>query len=174
MVLRKEKNNKLAIRPSERKNELTNMRPVDLWSEMDRMFDNFRTNFDDLFWPWSSRTQPLTTLTQRRTPPMDVADMGDRYEMRLEMPGIPKEDINIEVTPNSIEISAQHDETKEDNDKNWLRKECYSTSFYRSLELPEELKTDHIDAELKEGVLILKLPKKEPTSTHKPVKIQIK
>ena len=94
--------------------------------------------------------------------------------MRLEMPGIPKDDINIEVTPTSIEVSAQHDESKEDKDKNWLRRERSSIGFYRSLELPEELKTDDVNAELKDGILTIKLPKVEPKPEHKPKKVQIK
>jgi HSP20 family protein len=141
---------------------------------MDRMFDNFRTDFNELVWPWAERTQPSIALNQRRTPPMDIADMGDRYEMHLEMPGIPKDDINIEVTPNGVEISAEHDESKEEKDKNWLRRERSNMTFYRSFELPEELKTDNIDAELRDGILKLTLPKVEPKPEHKPKKIKIK
>jgi len=174
MVIRKKKEDKLAIKPSEPRGEITSMRPFDLWSEIDRMFDNFRTDFDELFWPWGQRTYPVTAMTKRRTPPIDVADFGDRYEMHLEIPGIPKDDINIEVTQNTIEISAKHEETKEEKDKNWLRRERSSMSFYRSFELPEELKTDNIDAELKEGILTLKLPKVKPRPEDKPKKIKIK
>jgi HSP20 family molecular chaperone IbpA len=82
MALRKDKDNKIAVRPSERKQDITERRPLDLWSEMDQMFDNFRSSFDDLFWPLSYR-QPNTSLMQRRTPPMDIADTGDQYEMRV-------------------------------------------------------------------------------------------
>ncbi len=174
MAIRKGKENKLTVRPSENKGEISSMRPHDLWSEMDRLFDSFRTDFDDLFWPFNTRTTAMTQMTQRRTPPMDVADMGDCYEMRLEMPGIPKDDINIQVTSNSIEISAKHEENKEDKDKNWLRRERSSTSFYRALELPEELKTDNVDAEFSDGILTVKLPKVEPKPEHKPKKVKIK
>jgi HSP20 family protein len=173
MAIKRKKDNKLAIRPSEDRKEITSMRPFDLWSEMDRMFDSFRSGFEDLFWPWDERTTP-TALNQRRTPPMDIADLGDHYEMRLEMPGIPKDNINIEVTPNTIEISAQYGESKEDKDKNWLRRERTSMNFYRALEVLEELKTENVDAELKEGVLTLKLPKVEPKKLDKPKKIKIK
>lgn len=174
MAIRKEKENKIAVRPSRDKGEITTRRPYDLWSEMDNMFDSFRSQFDDLFWPWGTRSTPFTTMAERRRPPMDVADMGDRYEMHLEMPGIPKDSINIEVTQNAVEISAQYEDSKEDKDKNWLRKERSSMSFYRALEFPEELKTDNVDAELKNGILTLKLPKVEPKPEHKPKKVQIK
>jgi len=174
MPLRKDKKNALTVRPSDESVAMTSKRPVDLWSEMDRMFENFRTEFDGLFWPWGQRTQPVTTMIEKRTPPMDIADLGDHYEMKLEMPGIPKDKINIEVTPNSIEVKADHDENKEEKGKNWLRRERHSMSFYRALELPEELKTDNIDAELRNGILHLTLPKMDPKPEQRAKKITIK
>lgn len=173
MVLKKDKENKITVRPQERKGELTTRRPTDLWSEMDQIFDNFRSSFDDLFWPLGYKQHSMPMI-QRRTPPMDIADMGDRYEMRLEMPGIPKDNVDIEVTPNGVEISAQYNETKEETDKQWLRRERSSMNFYRSFEVPEELKTDNVNAELKDGVLTLKLPKMEPKPEYKPKKIPVK
>jgi len=173
MVIRKRKEDKLIERPIEGRGGITIRRPFDLWADFDRIFDRFRTEFDELLWPWS-RTEPVTTMTTSRTPLLDVADLGDRYEMRVEMPGIPKEEINIEVTPTGVEISAEHDESKEDRNKNWLRKERRSMSFYRSLELPEELKTNDVEAELKDGVLTVILPKVEPKPEHKPKKVKIK
>lgn len=174
MALKKDKKDKLAVRPSDEKSEITTMRPVDLWSEMDRMFDSFRNNFDELFWPWGNRTQTLSPLTSHRTPPMDIADLGDHYEMKVEMPGIPKDNVDIQVTANTVEIKADCGDVKEEKGKNWLRRECSGMSFYRALELPEELQTEKVDAELKHGILTLKLPKMEPKPKYKPKKVQIK
>jgi HSP20 family protein len=173
MAIRKEKKDKMIVRPKE-KADITTRRPYDLWTDMDRLFDSFRSDFDDLFWPWGTRSGPLATMTQLRTPPMDIADMGDHYEMRLEMPGIPKDKINIEVTPNGVEIKADYNDSKEEKGKNWLRRECSNMSFYRTLELPEELKTDKVEAELKDGVLTVNLPKVKPRPEHKAKKVQIK
>jgi HSP20 family protein len=170
-IIKKDKDNKIAVTPSDQKHEITPMRPYDLWSEMDRMFDSFRSNFDSLFWPWEHRGQQWA---QHRTPPMDVADLGDHYMLRLEMPGIPKDDINIEVTANSIEVSATHDETTEEKEKNYLRRERSNARFYRALELPEELNIDNVNAELKDGVLKISLPKIEPRPEQRPKKITIK
>lgn len=172
MVIKKEKKNKLAIRPRE-KNEIEARRPSDLWSDIDRLFDSFKSDFDDLFWPWGHR-EMINTSSLTRTPSMDVCDMGNHYEMRVEMPGIPKENINIEVTPNRIEVEAKCRENKQENNKNWLRKECSGVSYYRSIELPEELKTDDVEAELKDGILMINLPKAAPKPECKSKKIQIK
>jgi len=169
MAIRKNKKNKLAVRDKENES-IEPRRPYDLWSDFDRLFDQFRTSFDDLLWKPTTDMMPIS----QRTPLMDLEDHGDKYEMCVEMPGIPKEDINIEVTPNAIEISAEHEESNEDKDKNFLRRERSTTSFYRSLELPEELKTDNIDAELVDGILKITLPKLEPTKKKKSKKVKIK
>ena len=173
MALRKEKKNKLAIKPTKKVDDITVRRPYDLWVDMDRMFDDFRTQFNDLLVPWSQRNE-LATYAMDRTPLMDIADLGDKYEMHVEMPGIPKEDISIDVTPDSIEICAEQEESKEDKDKNWLRRERSSMSFYRSLELPEQIKSDNVDAEFKDGILTVMLPKVEPKPKHKASKVKIK
>jgi HSP20 family protein len=172
MPLRKDKKNKIIEKPT-RKGEIQPRRPYDIWRDMDSLFDTFRTDFDDIFWPWSG-TRGLTTYAPDRTPPLDVADMGDHYEMRLEVPGIPKENIDIQVSQNGIEIKAQCQETSEEKGKNWLRRECTGTSFYRSVELPEELRTQDVDAELKNGILLVVIPKVEPRPESKPTKVKIK
>lgn len=172
MSIIKDKKNKMIEKPRE-KGELEIRRPYDLWRDMDSLFDSFRTDFDDLFWPWT-RTSGLTPYMQDRTPPMNVADLGDHYEMRLEVPGIPKDNIEIQVKENGIEIKAECNKSNEEKGKNWLRQECSGTSFYRAVELPEGLKTDDVDAELKDGVLTVRLPKLDPKPEFEPKKVKIK
>lgn len=173
MTIRKKKEKKDAIKPYVGKAEITTRRPYDLWSDFDRMFEDFRTGFDNLFWPLKHR-QTLNVYNENRVPPLDVADHGDNYEIQIEVPGVPKEDINIEVTPNGVEISAEHENIQEEKEKGWLRHERSNVSFYRCLELPEELKTDGVEAELKDGILTLTLPKVKPKPEYKTTKVKIK
>ena len=172
MVMRRKKENKIDIHPVERSRIFPPIRPLDLWTEMDRLFDEFRASFDDLLWPLRS-TDEETSL-YKRTPLVDVADLADKYEVRMELPGVPKDDVNIEVNPAGIEISVDHREDREDRGKHWLRRERSSMNFYRNLEFPEEIKTDEVDAELKDGVLTVRLPKVEPTPKRKTKKVKIK
>jgi len=170
MVLKKGKKEKLAIFPKQRTG-IVARRPYDFWMDIDRPVDRLRQNFDEFFWgPGTS----FLTLPDYRTPFMDVVDLGDKYEMHVEMPGIKKEGINIEVTPTMVEICAEHKETSEDKGKNWLRQERSSMDFYRCLELPEDLKTGNVEAELKDGVLTLSLPKAEPKARFETMKVKIK
>ncbi len=158
------------IVPMSERGDVTTKKPYDLWMDLDRLFDQFRASFDEVFWPFGRRrgaengSFPLT----------DVADLGDRYEMYVEMPGIPKDSITVEVSSNTIEISARHEESKEEKDKNWLRRERSNVSFYRSFEFPEQVKTDSVEAELKDGILRITLPKVEPKPIQKARKIAIK
>jgi HSP20 family protein len=172
MSIIKDKKNKLALRPTEKKGEITQRRPTDLWSDMDQLFDRFRSNLDSLF--WESPNSMISPFYDTRTPTMDVADLGNRYEIYFEMPGISKDNVEIQVTPNAVEIKAINEANKEEKQKNWLRRERNSTSFYRHLELPEELKTDSVEAEMKDGMLIIKLPKVEPKPEYKATKVKIK
>ena len=146
--------------------------PRELLTDFDRLFDQFRTNFEDLF--WYPRGSMIAPTLRTRTPPSDVVDWGDKYELKVEMPGVPKENIDITVTPNEIEIAAENKTEAEEKGKNWLRRERSSMSFYRNFMLPEELRTDKADAELKDGVLTLSLPKMEPKPHHTPKKINIR
>lgn len=170
MPAKKGKKGKLAIIPKQ-KAEVIAQRPYELWSDMDQLFNRLRTNVDELF--WGPRTN-LMTIPEYQMPLTDVVDLGDKYEMHVEMPGIKKEDICIEVNPTTVEISAEHEETSEDKGKNWLRQERSSMDFYRSFQVPETLKTGKVEAELKDGILTLVLPKAEPKPKYETTKVKIK
>ena len=174
MVKRKEKRNKISVRPADEERKPVLFNGGNLLSEVDRMFDEFRSGFDDLLWPWRHHREYDVPLVERRTPPLDVIDRGDRYEMTVEMPGVLKDEVNIEVDPGTIEISAEHQENSEDTDKNWLRRERRCMSFYRALEFPEEVRVDDVDAEFKDGILQVSLPKSKPQPGPKPRKVKVK
>jgi len=170
MEPKKRKKEKLAVIPKQRRG-LRTRRPRDYWIDFERPFDRLDRYIDEFFWPPEAN---LMTLPDYRTPVMDVVDLGDKFEIHVEMPGIKKEEINIDVTPTAVEIRAEHKETKEDKGKNWLRQERSDMDFYRYLELPEELKIGRVEAELKDGILTLSLPKAEPKKRFESATVKIK
>lgn len=172
MKIGKKGKDKIIPRKNEGKDEIFERTPTDVWTDMDHWFDQLRSDFQHLF--WNPGFYPRETSEWMQTPAVDVSDQGDAFEMQVELPGISKDDINIEVTPRGVEISAKHDESSEDSGKNWLRKERTAASFYRCFELPEELNTEDVEAEMDNGVLSITLPKKEPTPKQKPRKVKIK
>lgn len=161
----------LRDKDNEKKGEIVERRmPSDVLVDIDDLFDQFKVSFEDMF----RYPHPRSIVSENRIPPMDVVDLDDSYEINAELPGITKENINIEITSNSVEISGKEDDIKEEKDKNWVRHERISTSFYRFFDLPEEIKTDGAEAKMNNGVLILTLPKVKPKPKIESTKLKIK
>jgi HSP20 family protein len=76
-------------------------------------------------------------------------------------PGLKKEDFKIEVEDKVITISSEKEERKEEKEEKFTRKEYSCSSFSRSFTLPEDVKMDSIEARYEDGVLKIRLPRKE-------------
>ena len=98
---------------------------------------------------------------------VDVRETDDAYVIDAEMPGVEKEDIDIGVHDRQLTITASVDETNEqkDDDGRYLRRERRSGSFRRSFSL-DDIKAEDIRAEMKNGVLTIRCPKKSPGPTR--------
>ena len=131
----------------------------DPFDEMDKMFENI----------WGSGLERAVSMKT------DVLDKGDHYELDAELPGFNKEDINIELKDDVLTISASHSEDKDEKDKEgkYVRRERRSASYSRSFTV-ENLQPEDIDAEYKNGILQLKLPKKEAVKHEEAKRIEVK
>ncbi len=94
-------------------------------------------------------------------PSVNVIESKDEYKLSLAVPGMSKDDFNIDVNNSMITISCEKEENKEEKEKNYTRKEYNYSSFSRSFQLPEEVNKEKIDARYEDGVLKVSLPKKE-------------
>ena len=88
----------------------------------------------------------------------DIYDNGDEYVIEAELAGFAKEDIDVQINEDRLTISAKKDETVEDKNANYIRKERRSGLLTRSFIL-DNVKRDEIKAEFKDGILKLNLPK---------------
>jgi len=140
------------------------------WSNMDRAFDNFRRDLEKSL---ASFPAIPTLFPNIKSMSCDIIDEGDKYLIKLEMPGVKKEEINLNVSDNSIEISAQHKEEEEEKKKNYLRKERSEISYYRTLPLPEKVLSDKTQAKLTDGILNVTIPKAVPTPKPKKSSIPV-
>lgn len=92
---------------------------------------------------------------------IDVKDEKDKYVIEAELPGVKKEDINIDIDNGVLTLSTQSNEEKnEENDKYVYRERCYG-SVSRSFAL-DNIDDEKINATYKNGILTIDLPKKEP------------
>ncbi len=152
MIRRKEKKSDAEIVP---KDYWTT--PMALMHDMDRLFDEFRSEWESTFLPPRHLAADLV-----RQPLVDLSDNGKEYVVKAEVPGIDKDDLDIQVTENSIEISAETKREEKEEKTGYVRRERRYSSFYRSIPLPDAIVTDKAEADLKEGILTVKLPKAEP------------
>jgi HSP20 family protein len=143
----------------------------------DDIFEGFRKDMEDaLFFPrWNflDRRNELVSDLETRLPLCDMEDLGDKYEVTLEAPGIPKDKINVKAGNNYIDISGENEKKIEEKRKNYLYNERSYSSLRRRISTPEEIDPSKIDAKMENGVLLIQVPKKTPTKTEE-TKVQIK
>ena len=146
---------------------------------MDDIFDTFRRDVEDMMMPWSSSSSlwdwrfPSLPTTEDdiedqitvRMPIFDMVDKEDRYELKIELPGIEKEKVKVKATKESLEISGEQskEEESEDNRRRFLYNERSYNSFYRKIPIPEEIVSSKVRAKMSNGIVHIELPKKNPT-----------
>jgi len=141
------------------------------WPDIDKIFDNFRKDFERAF---SSFPTFAPISVPKLSPTIcDLEDEGSRFVAKVDLPGVNKKDIELNITENSVEISAEHKEEAEEKKKNYLRKERSEVSYYRTLPLPEKIVPDKVRAKLTDGTLNITLPKSKPTPKPKKKSVTI-
>ena len=96
-----------------------------------------------------------------RIPAVNISESADSFSIELAAPGLQKSDFKINVDKNMISISVEKKEQCEAEDKLFSKKEVSYTSFTRSFSLPETVDYSQIDASYTDGVLAVKVAKKE-------------
>jgi HSP20 family protein len=140
--------------------------PSDLYQAFDDTFERFRDDFEGLLFP-STWPSPLSLMPETRVPAMDLEDREKDYLLKAEMPGFKKENIEIEVEDNFIAITGEVGWKYDKKEHEYICKERACKTFYRIVDLPEDIKVDEVTANLSEGVLEITLPKKTPKQKRK-------
>ena len=117
------------------------------------VFDNL---FDDFFTTYSQGTSSVMKT--------DIVEKDGNYELSIEMPGVKKEDIQMELKDGYLNVTASHNTDKEDKDKEGriIRKERVSGSYSRSFYVGEDIHTEDVKASFNNGELIVTVPKEAP------------
>ncbi len=154
-----------------------------IWDEMRRMQVEMNNIFSRFFGnepfskPEGLLEGPGKSLAESnfRQPLADFIDKGNEVVAKIEMPGVDKKDIEINVTEDGIEIKAENkDEYREEDKKKGrfsIERSC--SGFYRYFTLPKGADTEKIEATCKNGILELRIPKKEGHKT-KTKRIEVK
>jgi HSP20 family protein len=124
-----------------------------------------RANIDDIFDDFFSGPEhqlPYSLLSRKVQdfyPQLDVSETNDYYRLDLDLAGVDKKNIDIKIDNNVLTIKGKKDLDKEHQDSNFYTRERFHGDFQRSLSLPAGVDTDSVDADFKDGVLRIKLPK---------------
>lgn len=122
--------------------------------------------FDDVFRPFGEERASLWN------PRVDFSETDDAYLIHADLPGVEKEDIDINVKDGTLSFSGERRQevTETDEKRNYLRAERAVGRFYRSFSLPSTVDVDAIEAKVEDGVLNVRVPKAEEV---KPRKIEV-
>jgi HSP20 family protein len=105
-------------------------------------------------------------------PPVDIYEDANRLVLKLEVPGIPQEDLQINVENQTLTVKGERKLVKDEKEENFHRIERRYGSFVRSFTLPATIETDSAQANYENGVLSIALQKKE-AAKPKQLKIEI-
>ena len=111
-------------------------------------------NFDSLF-PEYIFTEDLDKLTI----PVEIKEKDNEYQVKAELPGVKKEDLDIDIDKNHIIINAKKEEDKEENTKSYRKSEFRYGEFSRSVYFPMDIDVEKTNAKLEHGILNITAPK---------------
>ncbi len=138
---------------------------LSLRDAMDRLFD-------ESFWaPFGVAEKSLREM-ERFMPKVDISETDTEVKVRADIPGIDPQDLNIEVTEDTLTLSGKSERTEEEKKENYYRLERQSGEFFRELMLPCKIDTDKVDASAKNGVVTITL-QKQPSEQKKKVKVKV-
>jgi HSP20 family protein len=136
--------------------------------------ERFPAMFDDFFKPWrewfDGGWERVATM-----PSVNVSEDENAYKITLAAPGLKKEDFKVNVEGDLITISSEKSSSKEEKEDKYTRKEYNYTSFSRTFTLPENIKSEKIEARYENGELMISLPKlvlENKATAHKKIEIK--
>lgn len=141
------------------------------FSEFDRVFENFRRDMEKSFLSFPRLN--LSSLPKLQETACDVVDEGNQLRVKIDMPGVKKNEIRLNVTEDAIDIHAEHKEESESKKKNYLQKERSEAYYDRIVPLRSKILPDKVKSKLSDGVLEIVLPKSKPTAIKKKHSVKI-
>lgn len=126
--------------------------------------------FSDFTRPATGESESLNSGSF--VPPVDIYEDAQKLTLRLEVPGIKPDDVDIRVENNTLSVKGERKFSSEEKEENFHRIERRFGSFVRSFTLPQTVNTEAVTANYEHGVLSIELPKK-PEAKPKQIKVAI-
>jgi HSP20 family protein len=103
---------------------------------------------------------------------VDLTDRGEEYEVTVDVPGFDRSEIDARVSDHTLTITASHDDSTEESEENYLRRERSHRTLQRTIRLPEAADPEAVRAQLRNGVLTVAIAKQEPSEAAREVEIE--
>ncbi len=124
------------------------------WYDLDRFFGDF-----------------ATSAVSTAVPAIDAVETGDGYVLKMDIPGVKASDLQISVEGDTVYVAGERKAESEEKTENYVRRERSTGKFSRTVTLPYQVETGKVEAQVKDGVLTLTLPKRD---ADKPRKVEVK
>lgn len=129
---------------------------------MDRSFEDFYNVIDDFFNDSFTPARAMESASFK----VDIEDRDDSYAITAELPGFDKDDIEITLSDGKLRISAEKEESEEEEKKNFIHRERKVSAMSRTMYF-EDIDPENLKASLDQGVLEIIVPKKEQDVSKK-------
>ena len=131
------------------------------YTDLFDMYNKINRLFEQGLWG-EEKEQSMATCW---SPATDIYETKDDYVFKVELPGISKEDVKVEVNGDNMEIKGERKEEKEIKREDYRRNERICGSFMRNFQLPKNADGQKMSASMKDGILELHIPKREESKT---------
>ncbi len=141
----------------------------DPFREMTTLQNRLNSIFQD-FNRGNAENEPVATAAF--VPPVDIYEDGQKIVLKLEVPGMKQEDLDIQLENNTLIVRGERKFEKEEKEENFHRIERRYGSFYRAFTIPNTVNPDSVKADYDAGVLSIKLEKRAEAKP-KQIKVQV-
>lgn len=127
----------------------------------DDTFENVRREMQGMLRSWPPVWR-FPKMDEIGMPLCDMVDKQDRYELQVEVPGIEKSTIDVRASRDTVEVSDERSEKSAEKTRDYVYSERSHRSFYRKIQMPEEINPSKVSAKMTNGILVVEMPKKTP------------
>lgn len=128
------------------------------FDEIERFFQRMSQQFDEPL----ERDGPFDRFTGRYDEmPVDLVERDAEFVVTVDLPGFEKEDVDVRVTDHTLHVEADHKETLDEGNAEYIRHERRHESMRQAIRLPEDVDKENVEARMQNGVLTVTVPKLE-------------
>ncbi|MFP4644922.1 MAG: Hsp20/alpha crystallin family protein [Spirochaetales bacterium] len=131
-------------------------------NELRRLQDEINSLFNFDGWDFAPGL-----FDRNMAPALDMVENTDDFVVTVDLPGVSQDDVDLSVADNVLTIKGEKKGESESEERNYFRKETWQGSFQRTVSLPQGVDPDNVQAEMKNGVLSITLPKREEAKPRK-------